>query len=421
MRSQDVWSNITVAEYEWSNKGLAKILILDGHSAAALAMTRSAGRAGHWVAVGANGGLFAGAKLSRYCRAELDYPVSTDDADTFLLSILDFVRSNRIDLIVPVTDWTIGPLSAQSERFANICRIALPAKAAFEIASDKYRTIQVAESLGIAIPRTYLIESVADFSKCGQIQLPAVVKDRYSVRWLGSKALFGSVAYAFSPTELEDKVEERLQEAGDVLVQEFVSGVGIGFSCFVVAGKVYLPFQWQRIREVDPRGSGSSARKSIPLDQALLSLSSRLVIEIGFEGIVMVEYKKTTDERLVLMEINGRPWGSIGLPIACGVDYPRFLIDWYLCGALPLQAIPYKENTICRRAVGELTHLSNIRAGKPANWPLPYPNFWRTLFAVAIPWVPGMCYDDVWLSDLRPGIAGIGNWVGARLKKKSRR
>jgi predicted ATP-grasp superfamily ATP-dependent carboligase len=381
-------------------------------------MTRSAGRAGHWVAVGANRGLFAAAKLSRYCRAELDYPVSTDDADAFLSSILDFVRSNYIDLIIPVTDWTMGPLSAHRERFTNICRIALPANAGFEIASDKYRTIQVAESLGIAIPRTYLIESPADFSKCGQVQLPAVVKDRYSVRWSGNKALFGSVGYAFTPAELEDRVQERFHEAGDVLVQEFVSGVGIGFSCFVVAGKVCLPFQWQRIREVDPRGSGSSARKSIPLDQALLSLSGRLVSEIAFEGIVMVEYKKTADGRLVLMEINGRPWGSIALPVACGIDYPLYVINWYLYGSLPPPNIPYREDRVCRRMVGELTHLSNLRAGRPANWPLPYPAFWRSLFTVAVPWSPGMCYDDVWLSDPRPGIAGITNWIGSRVKRK---
>jgi len=397
---------------------LARVLILDGHSAAALAITRSAGQAGHWVAVGANRRIFAATKLSRYCRTELDYPVSTDDADAFVNSILGFVRSHSIDLIIPVTDWTMGPLSAQRGRFKGLCRIVMPSKTAFEIASDKYRTIRLAESLDVAVPKTHLVESAADLSKCGQIRFPAVVKDRYSVRWSGNRAVFGSVAYAYSSSDLEDNVGQRLRAAGDVLVQEFVSGIGIGFSCFVAEGRVCLPFQWQRIREADPRGSASSARKSIPLDKLLVSLSGRLVTEIGFEGIAMVEYKKTTDGRLILMEINGRPWGSMGLPVACGVDYPRHVINWYLNGTLPPQSIPYIENMTCRRIVGELTHLSNLRAGKPANWPLPYPSFWRSLFTVAVPWVPGMCYDDVWLSDLRPGIAGIANWFKARTKGK---
>jgi hypothetical protein len=36
-----------------------------------------------------------------------------------------------------------------------------------------------------------------------------------------------------------------------------------------------------------------------------------------------------------------------------------------------------------------------------------------------VPWLPGVCYDDLWLSDLRPGIAGIGNWFKSRLKTKT--
>jgi hypothetical protein len=219
---------------------------------------------------------------------------------------------------------------------------------------------------------------------------------------------------------LEKLVGPRLQAAGDVLLQEFISGVGIGVSCFVAGGKTFLPFQWQRIREIDPRGSGSSARKSIPLCSPLVSLSAKLITEMGFEGLAMVEYKKAEDGRLILMEVNGRPWGSIGLPIACGIDYPRYLIEWCLQGTLPPEIIPYRENIVCRRAVAELTHLSALRAGRPANWPTPYPNFWTSLITMAIPWRPGMCYDDVWFSDLRPGMAGIGNWFRSRIKKRFR-
>lgn len=402
---------------------MARILVLDGHSAAALAVTRSAGRAGHWVAVGAKHGIFAAATLSRYCNTALAYPASTDDAGAFVDSILEFVRAHAIDLIIPVTDWTLWPLSVQRDLFAGICRIALPSQRALESVSDKHRTLELAESLGIGVPRTRLVESVDDSTpysdQWGDIRFPVVVKDRYSVRWKKDKAVFGSVAYAYSDAELRDRVGERVRAAGDVLLQEFVPGVGIGFSCFVAGGNAFLPFQWQRIREVDPRGSGSSARKSIPLDPALVSSSVRLIIEMGFEGIAMVEYKKTVDGRFILMEINGRPWGSIGLPVACGIDYPLHLIDWCLQGTLPPQKIAYRENVTCRRLVGELTHLSNIRAGRPPNWPGAYPNFWSSLATMAVPWRPGMCYDDLWLSDSRPGIAGIRNWFESRLRKKA--
>lgn len=395
-------------------------MVLDGHSAATLAIVRSAGRAGHWVAVGANQGIFAAAKLSRYCSYAFDYPPSTEDEAAFVHAVLRFVRAHSIDLLIPVTDWTLGPISKERDLFVGVCRVILPSSRALQAVSDKYHTIKLAESLGIGVPRTVLLESTQDFAQLEGTRFPVVVKDRFSVRWTGGKAVLGSVTYAYSAGELNKVAAERLRLSGDVLVQQFVAGVGIGFSCFIEGGKVLLPFQWQRIREVDPRGSGSSARKSLPLERLLVSLSTKLVTEIGFEGVAMVEYKKTRDGRLILMEINGRPWGSIGLPIACGIDYPRYLLEWSLKGRLPPEAIPYKENILCRRAVGELTHLSALRVGPPAEWPVPYPRFWRSLIAMAVPWRPGMCYDDLWLSDPRPAVAGISNWFRSRTKGKLR-
>lgn len=369
--------------------------------------------------MGANRGIFAAAKLSRYCRLVLDYPVSTSEPEQFVDCILEFAGAHQIDLVIPVTDWTLGPLSAERERFAGVCKIAMPSHAAVEFASDKFRTIELAQELGIGVPKTHLIRSLDDLSACEKVGFPSVVKDRFSVRWIEGKAVFGSVAYAYSPDELKTRVADRLGKAGDVLIQEFVAGQGIGFSCFVAGGKTYTPFQWLRVREVDPRGSASSARKSISLDDGLVSQSQQLIARMGFEGIAMVEYKRTPDGRLVLMEINGRPWGSIGLPFATGIDYPRYLIDWCLEGKLPPEKISYRENILCRRAVSELTHLSNIRAGRPRNWPGSYPAFWPTLMRMALPWRPGMCYDDLWISDLRPGMAGLRNWFQRRAKGSS--
>jgi predicted ATP-grasp superfamily ATP-dependent carboligase len=393
---------------------LARILVLDGHSAAALSITRSAGRAGHWIAVGANQGLFAAAQLSRYCRSRLAYPVSTDNAGQFLEAVLHFVRANAVDLVIPVTDWTIGPLSVHRQLFDGLCRLALPSPEALERASDKYQTVEMAKALGIAVPQTRLFESQGLFA-FENLEFPVVVKDRFSVRWSGEKAVFGTVSYAYSRKELENKVSAR-QSGSDVLLQEFVAGAGIGFSCFIASGEMFLPFQWERIREVDPRGSASSARKSIPLDDEVVDRSGRLLAEIGFEGVAMVEYKKLADGRMILMEINGRPWGSMALPVACGIDYPRHLIDWNLNGTLPPKNIVYKPNTICRRLVSELTYLSNLRAGKPENWSAAYPGFWKSVAQMAVPWRPGMHYDDLWLSDIRPGVAGIANWFRAGKK-----
>lgn len=398
---------------------MARVLVLDGHSAAALAFTRSLGKRGHWVAVGYAGGIFAAAMRSRYCREVFEYPDSTKDVTGFVRAILEFVQSRNIELLIPITDWTTTPVSRQRDEIERYCRIALPCPPALELASDKYRTIELAASFEVPVPETWLIRRAEDLDELPELPYPVVVKDRESARWIGNGAVFGSVSYAYSREDLGLKVERRLAAAGDVLVQRFAGGKGIGFSCFAHAGEIYLPFQWVRLRETDPRGSASSARRSVPVDAQVLEFSRRLMRGAGFEGLAMVEFKQDRDQ-LTLMEINGRPWGSIQLPISSGIDYPNYAVDWYLAQRLPPAAVDYRK-IVCRRLVGELNHLDSLRRGKPPEWPTPYPNFWTSLIKIAVPWYPGVRYDDLWLSDPRPGLAGLAHWFGVRLNRRGKR
>ncbi len=64
------------------------------------------------------------------------------------------------------------------------------------------------------------------------------------------------------------------------------------------------------------------------MDEALLERSIALLERLGWSGVAMVEYKKDLRQGdYVLMEINGRFWGSLQLAIDAGVDFPRMLAD----------------------------------------------------------------------------------------------
>jgi len=363
--------------------------------------------------------MFAPAKLSKYCREHFEYPVSTADTRVFTGEVVEYATRNKVELIIPITDWTVLPLSQLRNQVTEAAKVALPSPPAVELASDKYRTVELARSLGIPVPATWLITSPSELEGLPPMAFPVVVKDRFSVRWAGAHAVFGSVAYAYTRAELSQKVTDRLREAGDVLVQEFVRGTGIGFSCFSLGGKMHIPFQWERVRETDPRGSGSSARRSIAVSPEVRSFSGQLIDRAGFEGIAMVEFKREpVSRRPVLMEINGRPWGSIQLAVASGVDYPRYVADWWLERAAPPLDLPFRTGITCRRMAGELTHLENLRRGTPPGWPVPYPPFWSSLVKIAVPWYPGLRYDDFASSDPRPGAAEIANWFRVRLGKR---
>ncbi|MGO9269594.1 MAG: ATP-grasp domain-containing protein [Terriglobia bacterium] len=397
---------------------MPRVLVLDGHCSAGLAFTRSLGRAGYLVAVGSNRGVLAPATLSRYCRLSFEYPVSTDEPANFAEAVLRFVREQRIDLIAPMTDWTTFPLVQRQKQFRGLARLAAPSLAALEITSDKYRTIALARELNVPVPETLLVRCIDDLAPARGWPYPIVVKDRFSVRWLADKAVFGSASYAHSWDDLLSKVRQRLERLGDVLVQAFVGGVGVGFSCFALEGKAYLPFQWQRIREEDPQGGASSARKSVALDSQVFEFGCNLMVRSGFQGIGMVEFKRDpATARLHLMEINGRPWGSLQLAVESGIDYPRHVAAWFLQGERPPAQIEYKQRITCRRIAGDLDHLARVRKGRPAGWPSAYPSFWSTLIKVSIPWYPGLRYEDLYWRDLRPGLATLSRWFDFRFKR----
>jgi predicted ATP-grasp superfamily ATP-dependent carboligase len=385
--------------------------VLDGHSPAALAFTRSLGRAEHWVAVGSNRGISSPADRSRYCRLTVKYPVPSEDASGFVETILEFARKHGIELIIPITDWTVMPLSRNRDQFQGVARLALGPHAALDLAADKFRTISLARELQIPVPETRLIHSTRDLDSATAFGFPAVVKDRFSARWEGNRAILGSVSYAYSREDLKRKVEDRLKQTGDVLVQQFVPGKGIGYSCLATDTDVCLPFMWLRVREVDPRGSGSSAQRSIAMVPEVKQQSNDLVRRLGLQGICMVEFKRPhSGEPPVLMEVNARPWGSIALPISCGIDYPRLWVNWLLIGELQSREIEYKTRITCRRLVGELTHLGHTFHGTPSGWPIAYPDFFRTLLKISVPWYPGMRYADLWFSDPFPAFAGLAGW-----------
>ena len=164
---------------------------------------------------------------------------SYEDASGFVETVLQFARKNEIDLIIPVTDFTIAPLSKNRHQFQGVSRLALGPHAAIELAADKFRTICLARDLQIPVPETVFVSSTEDVGRAvANWDFPVVVKDRFSVRWKGNRAVPGTVAYAYSTEDLKKKAEHRLKEAGNVLIQRFVQGAGVGFSCLAAEANV---------------------------------------------------------------------------------------------------------------------------------------------------------------------------------------
>jgi hypothetical protein len=118
----------------------------------------------------------------------------------------------------------------------------------------------------------------------------------------------------------------------------------------------------------------------------------------------MMEYKQ--DRRTgecVLMEVNGRFWGSLELAVAAGVDFP-FLAFQLARGLTPEMAPPYRAGVKNRWLLGDLDHmlLRLFRSAEALDLPSGAPSTMRTLGDFLKIAQPGLHYEVVNGTDWAP-------------------
>jgi len=114
--------------------------------------------------------------------------------------------------------------------------------------------------------------------------------------------------------------------AAGALVQEYLPGHGEAVFLLADAGRTLASFAHRRLREKPPSGGVSVLREAIAPDPKLLAAAERLLAELAFTGVAMVEFRRTPDGRAALMEVNPRLWGSLQLAVDAGVDFASLLV-----------------------------------------------------------------------------------------------
>lgn len=107
-------------------------------------------------------------------------------------------------------------------------------------------------------------------------------------------------------------------------------------------------------------------RESIAAPPDTLSASTRLVTEIGLEGVCEVEFRRDAAGRPLLMEVNARIAGTMETAILSGVNFP--LMIWQWATGLPIdRAVDYRTGVRLRWLQGDLRWLrdNHKRTGRP--------------------------------------------------------
>jgi len=386
-----------------------RILILDGNQNQAVASVRSLAKAGHEALVG-DPGSWSKAGWSRYCRGTFQYPAPQQDASRFVTHIAELARQQNGTLVLPMTEATTLPLSARRDLLdAAGARLVLPSHADVLRAFNKQETVELAASLGIAVPRTKLVCTAEQAREVARtMTFPVVLKPRSSVesRSDGAMQSTGRPRYARAPEQLHLVYQEMSKTCSHVLAQEFVKGEGTGYFALMRDGELRAEFAHRRVRDVHPSGSGSALRVSVEPDPQVRSASLAILKALHWHGVAMVEFRHGPGSAPIFMEVNGRFWNS--LPLACyaGVNFPALLAQMAEAGDVD-PITHFRTGIRCRWLLGDFRHLLEVWRGAPAGYPLPYPGRLQTLLAEMTP-VYGTFHDNFQWQDPLPE---LGDWL----------
>jgi predicted ATP-grasp superfamily ATP-dependent carboligase len=191
----------------------------------------------------------------------------------------------------------------------------------YMVARDKRQTLQAATRVGVPTPRTWWFEGVAELrARRAELPLPLVIKPRTSS---GSRG----IRYVHTADAVEAAWVETDARFPRPLVQEMIppGGDTLGVELLAVHGDVVATFMHRRLREYPVNGGPSTLRESAH-DKELVERAARLAAYLGWHGVAMVEFKVDPRDGVArLMEVNAKFWGSIALPILCGVNFPLML------------------------------------------------------------------------------------------------
>lgn len=290
-----------------------QIVITDCEYRSAVALVRSLGQAGHTLTLVRSEEMTAAPAFSSKFAARTQVIHAKVNDPAYRTELQKICESIGHPVLLPVGAKTIDVIVRHRAEFDAFCKVLLPEKEIMDQVNDKAYVQRFAEQIGIATPKTFT--GTPD-------RFPVIVKPRCGEKF-GLKA---HERYLRADDKASfDAAYQKMRQYDDApVVQEYVDGEGIGV-CVVMGqdGKAASVFCHRRIRQYPVSGGPSTCCETF-YDETLAEQSVRLLREMHYVGIAMVEYKGMP-ENCKLLEINPRVWGSFPLTF---VSHSHFAEQW---------------------------------------------------------------------------------------------
>lgn len=268
-------------------------------------------------------------KFSRYITTFYRCP-SARHSEALYEFLIDLSHKKALKswVIFPTDDETVFFLSKHKSPLESLYCIPTPPWEVTKYAYNKKLTYQLAESIGLPIPKTFYPNSKADLVSM-DIPFPAIIKPAVM------RSFFLKTHKKVIPVENRESLLKAYEYAlnflppEEILIQERIPDVSknlYSFSPFIKNGEVLARVVVQRIRQ-HPMDFGHATTYAVTQDVPILEkLGEKILSAMNFYGICEVEFiRDPRDGIFKLLEINPRIWGWHTIAIRAGVNLPYLL------------------------------------------------------------------------------------------------
>lgn len=261
--------------------------------------------------------------FSKYANRRYQIPNPYLDERQYIANILLIISREKPLMIIPVGFIDNVVLSKYKRYIPSDVVLPVPEYNKLVKVSRKDLLAQLCKDLGIKYPKT--------LSSKEDVEMPVVIKGVLD----SSKP-----DYAFFKEEFYTKMNKR---KGELIVQEFIPGIGCGYFAIAKNGEVYVDYTHVRIVERKPSG-GPSVVSCIHFNPELIALGRSIVKKLKWSGVIMAEFRRHMETgEYYLLEINPKFWGSLELALSKGLDFPKYLVETFLYNKKPKAEIVLKR------------------------------------------------------------------------------
>jgi len=262
--------------------------------------------------------------VSRYVTRAVPAPHPVHEEGPFLDLLLDYGGKSGGGVLIPADDETLQTTSKHLELLRKYFIVACPDWNITELFLDKKNTYELAERIGVPVPRTLIPSSAREMRAFGErVGYPCLIKPCQSHRYFET---FGrKMTKVENPWQMMVEYHRARKAGIDVMLQEYIPGKetnGANYNSYFWQGEALAEFTAQKIRYAPPEFGVPRVVVSRAIPEVVES-GRKLLRAAGYHGFSCTEFKKDDrDGRYKLMEVNGRHNRSGSLAVQCGVNFP---------------------------------------------------------------------------------------------------